>query len=87
LVDPLAHPRPIGAVLPYGQRLHRSSVPRTSIGIATAPLAASFAPAERELIDDLVNLADTARYAAKHAGGNQSRSAHMPHADLKGSPA
>ena len=58
-----------------------------SIGIATAPLAASFAPAERELIDDLVNLADTAMYAAKHAGGNQSRSAHIPHADLKGSPA
>ena len=58
-----------------------------SIGIATAPLAASFAPTERELIDDLVNLADTAMYAAKHAGGNQSRSAHIPHADLKGSPA
>jgi diguanylate cyclase (GGDEF)-like protein len=58
-----------------------------SIGIATAPLAASFAPAERELIDDIVNLADTAMYAAKHAGGNQSRSAHLPHADLKGSPA
>jgi hypothetical protein len=58
-----------------------------SIGIATAPPAVSFAPAERELIDDLVNLADTAMYAAKHAGGNQSRSAQIPHADLKGSPA
>ncbi len=58
-----------------------------SIRIATAPLAASFAPAERELIDDLVNLADTAMYAAKHACGNQSRSAHLPHADLKGSRA
>jgi diguanylate cyclase (GGDEF)-like protein len=58
-----------------------------SIGIATAPLAASFDPAERELIDDLVNLADTAMYAAKHAGGNQSRSTHIPRADLKGSPA
>jgi hypothetical protein len=114
-------PRPIGAVLPHGQRLHRSRMPRTrliarfggeefvgadtyrtddlldiaeqlcmaiaAIGIATAPLAASFAPAERELIDDRVNLADTAMYAAKHAGGNQSRSAHLPHADLKGSPA
>lgn len=57
-----------------------------SIGIATAPLATSFDPTERELIDDLVNLADTAMYAAKHAGGNQSRSTHIPHADLKGSP-
>jgi GGDEF domain-containing protein len=55
--------------------------------MATAPLAASFAPIERELIDDLVNLADTAMYAAKHAGGNQSRSAYIPHADLKVSPA
>jgi diguanylate cyclase (GGDEF)-like protein len=58
-----------------------------SIGIASAPLAVSFDPAERELIDDLVNLADTAMYAAKHAGGNQVRSTHIPHADLKGSPA
>ena len=58
-----------------------------SIGIATAPLAAGFDPADRELIDDLVNLADTAMYAAKHAGGNQSRSTHIPHADLNGSPA
>ena len=48
-----------------------------SIGIASAPLAASFDPAERELIDDLVNLADTAMYAAKHAGGNQVRSTRM----------
>jgi diguanylate cyclase (GGDEF)-like protein len=58
-----------------------------SIGIATAPLAASFDPAERDLIDHLVNLADAAMYAAKHAGGNQSHSTHIPHADLKGSPA
>jgi diguanylate cyclase (GGDEF)-like protein len=58
-----------------------------SIGIAIAPLAASFDPTERELVDDLVNLADTAMYAAKHAGGNQSRSTHIPQADLKGSPA
>jgi len=58
-----------------------------SIGIASAPLAASFDPTERELIDDLVNLADTAMYAAKHAGGNQIRSTHIPHADLKSSPA
>ncbi len=54
-----------------------------SIGIATAPLAASFHPAQRELIDDLVDLADTAMYAAKRAGGNQSRATHIPHADLK----
>jgi diguanylate cyclase (GGDEF)-like protein len=58
-----------------------------SVGIAGAPLRPSFAPAERELIDDLVNLADTAMYAAKRAGGNQSRCTHIPHADLKGSPA
>ncbi|MGO9251302.1 MAG: diguanylate cyclase domain-containing protein, partial [Mycobacterium sp.] len=58
-----------------------------SIGIASAPLAASFDPAERELIDDLVNLADTAMYAAKHAGGNQVRSTRMRHADLKSSRA
>ncbi len=58
-----------------------------SIGIATAPLAARFDPAERELIDRLVNLADTAMYAAKRAGGNQSHSTHIPHADFKGSSA
>jgi diguanylate cyclase (GGDEF)-like protein len=58
-----------------------------SIGIASAPLGASFDPAERELIDDLVNVADTAMYAAKRAGGNQSRSTHIPHAALKGSAA
>jgi diguanylate cyclase (GGDEF)-like protein len=58
-----------------------------SIGIASAPLGARFDPVERELIDDLVNLADTAMYAAKHAGGNQSRSTHMPHTDFEGSPA
>lgn len=58
-----------------------------SIGIASVRLNANFDPAERELIDDLVNLADTAMYAAKHAGGNQSRSTHIPQADLKGSPA
>jgi diguanylate cyclase (GGDEF)-like protein len=58
-----------------------------SIGIASAPLRASFDPAERRLVDDLVNLADTAMYAAKHAGGNQSRPVHIPHVDLEGSPA
>jgi GGDEF domain-containing protein len=58
-----------------------------SIGIASAPLGASFDPAERELIDDLVNVADTAMYAAKRAGGNQSRSTHIAHAALKGSAA
>ncbi len=58
-----------------------------SIGIASAPLAASFDAGERKLIEDLVNLADTVMYAAKHAGGNQSRSTHLRHADLKGSPA
>ncbi len=58
-----------------------------SIGIASAPLRASFDPAERELIYDLVNLADTAMYAAKRAGGNQSRSTHILHADLEGSTA
>jgi diguanylate cyclase len=30
---------------------------------------------------------DDLRDAAEHAGGNQSRSTHIPHADLKGSPA
>lgn len=58
-----------------------------SIGIATAPLAASFDPAERELINDLVNFADTAMYAAKRAGGNQSRCTHISRANLKGSAA
>jgi diguanylate cyclase (GGDEF)-like protein len=58
-----------------------------SIGIASAPLGASFDPAERELIDDLVNVADTAMYAAKRAGGNESRSTHIAHAALKGSAA
>ncbi len=58
-----------------------------SIGIASAPLRASFDAGERELIDDLVNFADTAMYAAKQAGGNQSRSTHMPHANFEGSPA
>ncbi len=57
-----------------------------SIGIASAPLRVSFDPAERELIDDLVNHADTAMYAAKRAGGNQSCSIRIPHADLEGSP-
>lgn len=58
-----------------------------SIGIASAPLRASFHPAERELIDDLVELADTTMYAAKHAGGNQSRSIHLPRVHFEGSQA
>jgi diguanylate cyclase (GGDEF)-like protein len=58
-----------------------------SIGIASALLRASVDPAERELIDDLVDLADTTMYAAKHAGGNQSRSTHLPRADFEGSHA
>lgn len=48
-----------------------------SIGIASTPLGPSFDPTEREFIDDLVNVADTAMYAAKRAGGNQSRSTHI----------
>jgi len=48
-----------------------------SVGIASAPLGASFDPAERELTDDLVRLADTVMYVAKHAGGNQSRYTHF----------
>jgi diguanylate cyclase (GGDEF)-like protein len=58
-----------------------------SIGIASALLRGSIDPAERVLIDDLVDLADTTMYAAKHAGGNQSRSTHIPRADFEGSPA
>jgi diguanylate cyclase (GGDEF)-like protein len=58
-----------------------------SIGIASTPLGPSFDPAERELIDDLVNVADTAMYAAKRAGGNQSRSTRLTHATLKGGAA
>lgn len=62
-----------------------------SVGIASAPLGAKFDPAERLLTDDLVNLADTAMYAAKRAGGNQSRSTHLPtgvaHTELEGSQA
>jgi diguanylate cyclase (GGDEF)-like protein len=58
-----------------------------SIGIASAPLRASFDPAERGLIDDLVDFADTTMYAAKHAGGNQSRSIHIPRVNFEGSPA
>jgi diguanylate cyclase (GGDEF)-like protein len=58
-----------------------------SVGIASAPLGASFDPAERDLTDDLVRLADTAMYAAKHAGGNQCRSTRLAHTDLKGSVA
>jgi diguanylate cyclase (GGDEF)-like protein len=53
-----------------------------SVGIVSAPLAARFEPAERGLIDDLVHLADTVMYDAKHAGGNQSRSTRIAHADL-----
>jgi len=58
-----------------------------SIGIASAPLRATFDPAERELIDDLVDLADTTMYAAKHAGGNESRSTHFPRTDFESSTA
>ena len=58
-----------------------------SIGIVSVPLGPSFDPAERELINDLVNLADTAMYAAKRAGGNQSRYTHISRANLKGSAA
>jgi GGDEF domain-containing protein len=58
-----------------------------SVGIASAPLGARFRPAERGLIDDLVNLADTAMYDAKHAGGNQSRSTDIAQADRKRSSA
>ncbi len=54
-----------------------------SIGMASAPLSASFNPVERGLIDDLVDLADTVMYAAKRAGGNQSRSAHLDQADAE----
>jgi GGDEF domain-containing protein len=58
-----------------------------SIGIVSVPLGPSFDPAERELIDDLVNVADTAMYAAKRAGGNQSRSTHLAHAAVRGNAA
>ena len=58
-----------------------------SIGIVSVPLGSSFDPAERDLIDDLVNLADTAMYAAKRAGGNQSRCTRIPHAARRGSAA
>jgi diguanylate cyclase (GGDEF)-like protein len=56
-----------------------------SVGIASAPLGASFDPAERELTDDLVRLADAAMYVAKHAGGNQSRCTHVAQSDPQGS--
>ena len=61
-----------------------------SIGIVCTPLGPSFDPVERELINDLVNVADTAMYAAKRAGGNQSRSTRLdpsPDAAFKGSAA
>jgi diguanylate cyclase (GGDEF)-like protein len=56
-----------------------------SVGIASTALGADFHPAERGLTDDLVRLADTAMYAAKHAGGNQSRCTRVADRDLKGS--
>ncbi len=61
-----------------------------SVGIVCIPLGPSFDPVERELINDLVNAADMAMYAAKRAGGNQSRSTHLdpsPDAAFKGSAA
>ncbi|MGA8329723.1 MAG: GGDEF domain-containing protein [Mycobacterium sp.] len=58
-----------------------------SIGIVSTPLGPGFDSAERELIDHLVHVADTAMYAAKRAGGNQSRSTSLPHAAVNGSAA
>ena len=43
-----------------------------SIGIATAELAATRFADDRALIDHLIDVADTAMYAAKRAGGNRS---------------
>jgi GGDEF domain-containing protein len=49
-----------------------------SVG-SPARRCASLDPAERELIDCLVNLADEAMYAAKRAGGNRTCSTRIAH--------
>jgi len=56
----------------------RRGSPKNSACIASTPLGPRFDSAERELIHDLAHIADTAMYTAKRAGGNQSRSTHLP---------